>query len=181
MSIQTTITSSPMKTTIVTESGTATESSQTTISNTTTNPIATEIIHKEIDLIESCITRMAQNSFLIKGWYITLLAAVIALFQKSENVTITVSIISIISVSFWGLNAFFLYTERKYRDFYEYVIVLRQQGNDKKLYSLKLTNYTLQYKSYWKSFFGKTICLFYFIPLILCAGVMLFNHFHTSI
>lgn len=50
---------------------------------------------------------MAQNSFLIKGWYITLLAAVIALFQKSENVTITVSIISIISVSFWGLNAFF--------------------------------------------------------------------------
>lgn len=170
-----------IQTTIVTESGTATESSQTTISTTTANPIATEVIHKEIDLIESCITRMAQNSFLIKGWYITLLAAVIALFQKSENVTITVSIISIISLSFWGLNAFFLYTERKYRDFYEYVIVLRQQGNNEKLYSLKLTNYTLQYKSYWKSFFGKTICPFYFIPLLLCAGVILFNYFHPSI
>ncbi len=154
---------------------------QTELTTTTTNRIPTEVIHKEIDLIESCITRMAQNSFLIKGWYITLLAAVIALFPKSENVTIIVYIISIISVAFWWLNAFFLYTERKYRDFYEHVIAIRQEGNNKKLYSLKLTNYTLQYKSYWKSLFGKTICPFYLIPLLLCIGIILFNHFYPSI
>ncbi len=29
--------------------------------------ISIEEIHKEIDLIQACITRMAQNSFVIKG------------------------------------------------------------------------------------------------------------------
>ena len=32
--------------------------------------ISIEEIHKEIDLIQSCITRMAQNSFMIKGWFV---------------------------------------------------------------------------------------------------------------
>ena len=32
------------------------------------NTIDNEIIHKEIDLIQSCISRMANNSFLLKGW-----------------------------------------------------------------------------------------------------------------
>lgn len=73
---------------------------------------------------------------------------------------------------------FFLYTERKYRDFYEYVIVLRQQGNNEKLYSLNLKNYDLQYKSYLESIFGKTVCLFYLIPLLLCIGVILFKSFY---
>lgn len=31
------------------------------------NNILLEEIHKEIDLIQSCISRMAQNSFMVKG------------------------------------------------------------------------------------------------------------------
>lgn len=31
-----------------------------------------EVLVKEIDLIQSCINRMAQNSFIIKGWTISL-------------------------------------------------------------------------------------------------------------
>jgi len=38
-----------------------------------------EIIHKEIDLIQNCVNRMAQNSFLLKGWTVSLVAVVIAL------------------------------------------------------------------------------------------------------
>ena len=30
------------------------------------NKLSVEEIHKEIDLIQACITRMAQNSFMIK-------------------------------------------------------------------------------------------------------------------
>ena len=37
------------------------------------------ILHKEIDLIQDCIKRMANNSFLIKGWTVSLIAVVLAL------------------------------------------------------------------------------------------------------
>ena len=36
--------------------------------------LSIEEIHKEIDLIQSCISKMANNSFLIKGWLITLIS-----------------------------------------------------------------------------------------------------------
>lgn len=41
-----------------------------------------EEIHKEIDLIQSCITRMAQNSFMVKGWFVSLYAVVLALLPE---------------------------------------------------------------------------------------------------
>lgn len=44
--------------------------------------IQIEEIHKEIDLIQSCITRMAQNSFMVKGWFVSLYAVVLALLPK---------------------------------------------------------------------------------------------------
>lgn len=31
-----------------------------------------EVLHKEIDLIQACITRMADCSFKLKEWYISL-------------------------------------------------------------------------------------------------------------
>lgn len=42
-----------------------------------------EIIHKEIDLIQGVINRMAQNSFLLKGWTITIIVAVLALTKDT--------------------------------------------------------------------------------------------------
>ena len=49
-----------------------------------TNQIDNEVIHKEIDLIQSIINRMAQNSFMLKGWAITIFVAVIALNVQTE-------------------------------------------------------------------------------------------------
>ena len=42
-----------------------------------------EILHKEIDLIQGVINRMANNSFLLKGWLISLIAVVLALSKDS--------------------------------------------------------------------------------------------------
>ena len=44
------------------------------------------ILEKEIDLIQACINRMAQNSFMVKGWAITLIAVVLALLPESFDV-----------------------------------------------------------------------------------------------
>ena len=47
--------------------------------------ISIEEIHKEIDLIQACITRMAQNSFMVKGWFVSLYAVVLALLPEKIN------------------------------------------------------------------------------------------------
>ena len=47
--------------------------------------ISIEEIHKEIDLIQSCITRMAQNSFMIKGWFVSIYAVILALLPEKIN------------------------------------------------------------------------------------------------
>ena len=44
-------------------------------------------IHKEIDLIQACITRMASNSFMIKGWAYGIIA-VLAGFLVNAKVEI---------------------------------------------------------------------------------------------
>ena len=46
-----------------------------------------KVLLKEIDLIQACINRMAQNSFMIKGWTISLVAVVLALLPESFDLT----------------------------------------------------------------------------------------------
>ena len=77
--------------------------------------IKTEELHKEIDLIQGCINRMAQNSFLIKGWTVTLFAVVLALLPEKvdQNNRILLGIVMLaISIMFWYMDSFFLATEK---------------------------------------------------------------------
>ena len=77
-----------------------------------------EVLHKEIDLIQGCITRMAQNSFLIKGWALTIVTVVLALTEKIVDSIYLCLVILIPLMGFWYLDAFFLQTERMYRKMY---------------------------------------------------------------
>lgn len=90
-----------------------------------TNQINNEVIHKEIDLIQSIINRMAQNSFMIKGWVITIFVAVIALDVQTERFIPNLTL-SIFPLAFWYIDAYYLYIERQYRNLYENRIILRR-------------------------------------------------------
>lgn len=81
-----------------------------------------EVLEKEIDLIQSCINRMAQNSFMVKGWLITLIAVVLALLPETFNMKALCIIGLIITFCFWYLDSFFLRLEKLYRWKYEWVI-----------------------------------------------------------
>lgn len=61
-----------------------------------------EVLYKEIDLVQSCINRMAQNSFLIKGWLITLLTVVIALLPETINLKI-LCIVGFVTILCFGI------------------------------------------------------------------------------
>jgi len=139
--------------------------------------ILIEEFHKEIDLIQDCIKRMANNSFLVKGWAITLVVASIALLADKVNICVIAFLSVNILVCFWYLDAFFLKMERLYRKKYEWVIVRRPQGIKKFLYDLNPNNKNMwlndnKKTTIFRIMFSKTLIPFYGLPLLVAIGAI---------
>ena len=81
-----------------------------------------EILFKEIDLIEECIKRMASNSFLLKGWAVTILSVLIGLTVNTDNWKFGSVIAILICIVFWYLDATYLKLERLYTRKYNWII-----------------------------------------------------------
>lgn len=89
-----------------------------------------KVLYKEIDLIQGCINRMAKNSFVIKGWVMSLVAVVLALLPQTFDIRLLSAIGIIVSLCFYFLDAYFLKMERMYRWKYEWVIEKRLSTDD---------------------------------------------------
>lgn len=76
-----------------------------------------EYMLKEIVLIQNIIKRMASNSFMIKGWSVTLVVATLLLKGNKHQVLIAFIPLGI----FWFLDAYLLWQERLYRKLYDWV------------------------------------------------------------
>ncbi|MFC0533035.1 hypothetical protein [Phytohabitans kaempferiae] len=73
---------------------------------------------KHLELIQSVVARLANNSFLIKGWTLTVAAAFFALIANRQGwSTAVVGLVPLLV--FWGLDAAFLRQERLFRRLYE--------------------------------------------------------------
>ncbi len=108
--------------------------------------IATEELHKEIDLIQSCISRMSKGSFSCKSWNLTLVAGAFALVPENINKWYICIIILCIDLCFWFIDSFFLLQEQMYRDKYEWIIKKRLKGNKDYLYDLNPHNTNMNLK-----------------------------------
>lgn len=89
-----------------------------------------EVLDREIELIQGCISRMAHNSFVVKGWLISLIAVVLTLLPENFNIRILCIIGMLIAVCIWYLDGFFLKVEKLYRWKYEWVILKRLNTNE---------------------------------------------------
>jgi hypothetical protein len=73
---------------------------------------------EHLKMIQAVITRMAGNSFLIKGWAVSLVAGLTALAKADTDRDIAWISCGVI-VLFALLDAYYLAVERKYRKLYE--------------------------------------------------------------
>ncbi|EGR4262179.1 hypothetical protein ACT7TO_003283 [Vibrio cholerae] len=76
-------------------------------------------------LIQVIISRMANNAFLVKGWSITLTAALLTVggslsVSDGFNKHLFFIVNSACLLGFVWLDAYFYYNEKKYRELYEY-------------------------------------------------------------
>jgi len=134
-----------------------------------------EVIHKEIDLIQNCITRMSQNSFLIKGWAIAVVTVVLALMEKNIDPIYLCLVLFIPLVSFWYLDAFFLQTERMYRKMYEWVLGARPKSDLTNLYDLNPQRFKDRVDSRCKVMCSVTLRVFYGIPLLVVSAILAYQ------
>lgn len=84
---------------------------------------------KHLEFIQLVITRMNVNSFLIKGWTVTLVAALFAFAAKDANISYV--IITYLSTPiFWFLDGYYLSQERQYRELYKVIIKKKEEEID---------------------------------------------------
>lgn len=84
---------------------------------------------KHLEMMQAIIERMAGNLFFLKGWAITLIAALFALAAKDANPKyIVVAYFPVIT--FWILDGYFLHQERLFRALYDHVRKLDESAID---------------------------------------------------
>ena len=76
---------------------------------------------EHLNIIQGVINRMAQVSFILKGWSVTLVVAILGFAGKSSDVSL--SLLALVpAVAFWGLDAYYLRQEKLFRGLYKRVI-----------------------------------------------------------
>ncbi|HFI0302704.1 TPA: hypothetical protein ACGO1N_002379 [Streptococcus suis] len=81
----------------------------------------TDVKSKHIDLVQSIVTRMAQNSFVIKGWMITIVVGLF-IFLQNDNFRNNLFIYLVPIIGCWLLDSYYLWQERLYRKLYGKII-----------------------------------------------------------
>ncbi|MGH7307062.1 MAG: hypothetical protein ACREK6_00035 [Candidatus Rokuibacteriota bacterium] len=85
---------------------------------------------EHLKLVQGVISRMGQNSFALKGWSVTLVAALMALAVNTHRRSYALLAL-FPSAIFWALDAYYLWQERRFRAVYDEVC-----AGTRKTYSL---------------------------------------------
>ncbi len=125
---------------------------------------------KHLEFIQNVITRLNTNSYQIKGWAVTIVAAALALFastQKSDF--ILVGIFS--SVLFWLMDGYCLTQERKFRGLYNDVAGISDEPKSLKPFEMNPNLYKKGYYAFWNGLWAKTIWIVYLFIILLLLGI----------
>lgn len=115
---------------------------------------------KHLELIQGVITRLAQNSFVYKGWAITLVAAIYALAAKEGHPKYLLDALLPI-VTFWGLDAYYLRQERLYRKLYDAVRKASQSELDRNPFSMDIAQFKDHVATWWKTCWSRSVVWLY--------------------
>jgi len=112
---------------------------------------------KYLEMIQSVINRMANNSFLLKGWSVILVSALFVVGAKNSNISI-ILLAYFPTLAFWILDGYFLWQERLYRGLYNKVRNLDEADID---FSMDTRPVHSEVKRWSEVMFSKTLSIFY--------------------
>lgn len=130
--------------------------------------MTTEEKIKHLEIIQSVINRLANNSFLIKGWMITVSLADFTLFINQKETPLLV-IISFIVILFWVLDAYYLRQERLFRKLYSNCV----RENNVEPFDMDVSKYNKEVDPLAGTMFSYPTLLFY-ISIFITSIILYF-------
>lgn len=124
---------------------------------------------KHLEMIQGVINRMANNSFLLKGWSVILVSALFALAAKDSN-KLYIYLSYFPSLAFWILDGYFLRQEKLYRKLYDKVRSINDSEID---FSMDTSSLTNQVHTWSEVIFSKTLSIFHGVIILTILLVML--------
>jgi hypothetical protein len=138
-------------------------------------PIDAQIKH--LEFIQSIISRLATNSFLAKGWALTVAGAIDAFAANHLNPWIAFVGLTPVA-AFWWLDAFFLRGERLFRCLYDDV---RRPDTSVELFSMSTMSYRSDTNTAWRKVtFSSTLRVFYGVLLAIGLAIFIASIVHNS-
>ena len=121
-----------------------------------------EAIVKHLEMVQGVINRLGHNSFLIKGWSMTILAAAILFIARSSIYSEFLILVFVVPIiNFWILDGYFLWQERLFRGIYNDVRIKNSTNFEMDIkVQLKKPN-----NKWVNSIFSKTLNIFYITEL----------------
>lgn len=133
---------------------------------------------KHLEMLQAIIAKMSNNSFVIKGWCVTLVAGLLALSAKDSNHTL-VFIAYLPLLMMWGMDAFYLWQERLYRHLYD---ECRMQIDMPADFSMSTIVVAKRVPSWIRVMFSRTLLLFYGVMvLVLLVTTTILRGWHLAI
>jgi hypothetical protein len=111
---------------------------------------------KHLEFIQAAISRMATNSFLFKGWAITIAAAISA-FATIETKPSLLVIAVISTAMFWALDGYYLWLERGFIHLHNQVAAKDESEID---FSMRI-DHTHAFRRWWKTCWRPHLWVFY--------------------
>ena len=128
-------------------------------------PLMSDNKHKHLEFIQNIITRLSGNSFVIKGWSVTLVCALFGLAADKANIKFAI-IAYLPIIIFWGLDGFFLSQEKQYRELFKKVA---STPEDKIDFSLDPSEFCRERLTWHICAFSKTLLPFHgTLFLVVC-------------
>lgn len=124
---------------------------------------------KHLEMIEAIIARLANNSYTLKGWAITLVVGIITLSSKDHN-RLYMVVAYIPLIAFWLLSSYYLYIENLYTILYNGVRVKKEEEID---FDMSTKHIGHKKKIFAESIFSLSQLLFYGSSIIFLTLALL--------
>lgn len=132
---------------------------------------------KHLEFIQDSIKRMSGNSFLLRGWSITLVITIFTL-ASHINKPIYYIVALFVTVIFLTLDSYYLYQERKFRCLYDVVRLKDENDID---FSMKLPENHCKKCTWNNSAKSSIFTLFYGITTLILLIVIFTNYLNIAI
>jgi hypothetical protein len=133
---------------------------------------------KHLEFIQSVVTRLSTNSFLAKGWALTVDGAIYA-FAASHLDPWVAGIGLVTTLGFWWLDSYFLRQERLFRCLYDDA---RQPDTPVVLFSMHVVIYRSKPFVRWRGvIFSSTLRVFYGMLMLVGIAILGAGVVHNSL